>query len=278
MTYKEMCARLETVYGSGEGKAVARCLLEDAFHLSLTDIVCGAVERLSPADTARLQSMMERLENAEPVQYVTGQAPFCGRTFSVRPGVLIPRPETERLCQMAVSSMKVRSLPTALDICTGSGCIAVTMALDMPEASVEAWDISPHALSVARENAERLGAKVGVVCQDALSAPPHSERWDVIVSNPPYICTKERAQMEDNVLRYEPHMALFVPDSDPLLFYRAIARYASRALTSHGTLLFEINPIYADDTADMLRATGFTSVSIGTDDYGRQRYATAKKE
>lgn len=161
--------------------------------------------------------------------------------------------------------------PSILDIGTGSGCIAITVALALPQAHVTAWDISTDALAIAAGNAHRLGASVRFEHQDALSAPDDEERWDVIVSNPPYICDKERADMSDNVLSYEPELALFVPDSTPLLFYRAIARYASKALKPGGRLLFETNTAYAHEVAQAMADEGFTAIEVRNDCFGKPR-------
>ena len=161
--------------------------------------------------------------------------------------------------------------PSILDIGTGSGCIAITVALALPQARVTAWDISTDALAIAAGNAHRLGASVRFEHQDALSAPDDKERWDVIVSNPPYICDKERADMSDNVLSYEPELALFVPDSAPLLFYRAIARYASKALKPGGRLLFETNTAYAHEVAQAMADEGFTAIEVRNDCFGKPR-------
>ena len=161
--------------------------------------------------------------------------------------------------------------PSILDIGTGSGCIAITVALALPQARVTAWDISTDALAIAAGNAHRLGASVRFEHQNALSAPDDEERWDVIVSNPPYICDRERADMSDNVLSYEPELALFVPDNDPLLFYRAIARYASKALKPGGRLLFETNTAYAHEVAQTMADEGFTAIEVRNDCFGKPR-------
>ena len=161
--------------------------------------------------------------------------------------------------------------PSILDIGTGSGCIAITVALALPQARVTAWDISTDALAIAAGNAHRLGASVRFEHQDALSAPDDEERWDVIVSNPPYICDRERADMSDNVLSYEPELALFVPDNDPLLFYRAIARYASKALKPGGRLLFETNTAYVHEVAQAMANEGFTAIEVRNDCFGKPR-------
>lgn len=276
MTYRELWRTLEPLYGNGEARAVTDYVLDVCFGLSKADIMCGAVEEMTAEKAAELNKIFGRLMEGEPVQYVLGRAEFCGRWFDVRPGVLIPRPETEELCAWITADSKASASPKVLDIGTGSGCIAITLQLDMPESNVTAWDISADALDVARENAKQLGANVNFVKQDALNAKPEGE-WDVIVSNPPYICEKEKKDMAVNVLEHEPHTALFVPDADPLLFYRAITRLAVQTLSKGGRLYFEINPIYADDTCHMMRAEGMTAVELRSDMYGKQRMAKGIK-
>lgn len=276
MTYRELWRTLEPLYGNGEARAITDYVLDVCFGLSKADILCGAVEEMTAEKTAELNKIFGRLMEGEPVQYVLGRAEFSGRWFNVRPGVLIPRPETEELCAWITADSKVSGSPKVLDIGTGSGCIAITLQLDMPESKVTAWDISADALDVARENAQLLGANVNFVRQDALNAKPEGE-WDVIVSNPPYICEKEKNDMAVNVLEHEPHKALFVPDADPLLFYRAITRLAVQTLSKGGRLYFEINPIYADDTCRMMRAEGMTAVELRSDMYGKQRMAKGVK-
>lgn len=276
MTYRELWRTLEPLYGNGEARAITDYVLDVCFGLSKADILCGAVDEMTAEKTAELNKIFGRLTEGEPVQYVLGRAEFSGRWFNVRPGVLIPRPETEELCAWITSDSKASGSPKLLDIGTGSGCIAITLQLDMPESKVTAWDISADALDVARENAQQLGANVNFVKQDTLNAKPEGE-WDVIVSNPPYICEKEKKDMAVNVLEHEPHTALFVPDADPLLFYRAITRLAVQTLSKGGRLYFEINPIYADDTCRMMRAEGMTAVELRSDMYGKQRMAKGVK-
>lgn len=276
MTYRELWRTLEPLYGNGEARAVTDYVLDVCFGLSKADIMCGAVEEMTAEKTAELNKIFGRLTEGEPVQYVLGRAEFSGRWFNVRPGVLIPRPETEELCAWITADSKASASPKVLDIGTGSGCIAITLQIDMPESNVTAWDISADALDVARENAQQLGANVNFVKLDALNAKPEGE-WDVIVSNPPYICEKEKKDMAVNVLEHEPHTALFVPDADPLLFYRAITRLAVQTLNKGGRLYFEINPIYADDTCRMMQAEGMTAVELRSDMYGKQRMAKGVK-
>lgn len=292
MTYNQLWKRLTAIYNEREAQAIVRTVLDALFGMSLTDICLGKVTQLSADDTTRLEKIMQRLEKSEPVQYVLGAEWFAGRLFDVAPGVLIPRPETEDLVKWACDEAKEKEdnskeergkeekedskkeevpHPSILDIGTGSGCIAITVALALPQARVTAWDISTDALAIAAGNAHRLGASVRFEHQDALSAPDDEERWDVIVSNPPYICDRERADMSDNVLSYEPELALFVPDSDPLLFYRAIARYASKALKPGGRLLFETNTAYAHEVAQTMADEGFTAIEVRNDCFGKPR-------
>ena len=281
MNYEQLCQRLSNIYDAGEAKAIVRWVLDVRFGLSTADIYCGKVTQLSPNDQAELEKIMLRLEKAEPVQYVLGVADFCGRQFHVAPGVLIPRPETAELCQL-IAKDGGRDI---LDIGTGSGCIAITLALDIPNSKVTAWDISDTALSIAKGNAKSLGANVVFEHQDALNisltshlSPLTSKLWDVIVSNPPYICRKEADEMEKNVLEYEPDTALFVPDDDPLLFYRHIMNYAHSALRSGGRLYFEINPIYADSIVEQLQQLDFTDVAKINDQFAKARFIKASKK
>lgn len=281
MTYHDICQRLTPLYGPQEAKAMTRMLLEDLFSLSFADILCGATEHLSDADTLRLQQSVARLLDAEPLQYVTGTAFFCGHPFHVAPGVLIPRPETEWIVDTAVN-LVTASAPRILDIGTGSGCIATSISLALADKHcyTEAWDISEDALRIAADNAERLGADVKFRRRDALRLEEEKSEeimLDIIVSNPPYICNREAADMHANVLRHEPHLALFVPDTDPLLFYRAIARYAMRSLRKGGWLLFECNTLYAHDTAQMALDMGFATSVVEDDCFGKPRFVKAQK-
>ena len=273
-TYRDLCSRLSTVYGDSEARAIVRLVLETRFGLSYADIICDGTARLTADQQVCLADIASRLQKGEPVQYVLGEAEFCGRTFHVEPGVLIPRPETAELVQTVCRDIG-SDVGSVLDICTGSGCIAITIALDCPGCSVECWDISDTALSVARRHADAMGAKVGAVRFDALCPPSDVERWSVIVSNPPYVLDSERQSMSHSVLDYEPHLALFVPDADALRFYVAIARYAISALRHGGRLYFEINPLCASSITELLCTMGFEQVEVIDDQYGRQRFVKA---
>ena len=294
MTYDDIWRRLAGVYDQREARAVARMLVEEKFSLSFADIICGGVEALPDADKQWIEAAVKRLEQGEPIQYVLGWAWFGGLKFNVRSGVLIPRPETEWL----VDNICAHPAPSndrplrILDIGTGSGCIALSIKQRLPETYVEAWDISTEALSIAADNARSLGLDVVWRQQDALnitpnvlsttpndnSVVPDSPLWDVIVSNPPYICERERTDMARNVLEHEPCTALFVPDTDPLLFYRAITRYAVGSLNEGGRMLFECNTLYAGDTARMMTDEGMTATQVYDDCFGKPRFAVGKRK
>lgn len=275
-SYQQLWQALLPYYDEREAQAVVRMMLEERFGLTLTDIVCGGVARLDASQQAELQGMMAKLEQGEPIQYVMGYAPFYGRHFHVEPGVLIPRPETQQLVEWAVEEIGKSAARSVLDIGTGSGCIAISIALEAPLSEVSAWDISTDALRIARDNAASLHAPVEFRQQDALHAPMEDrEKWDLIISNPPYVMEKERKEMADNVLRHEPSLALFVPNDDPLRFYRAIARYGKHALRPGGTLLFEINPLLAEDMLRLLEEESYQHVQLIADAFGKSRFTKA---
>ena len=278
-SFEALWHRLDATYDTNEAKAIVRMVLDVRFALTWTDIICGKTESLSAGEKRELERMMQRLSTGEPVQYVLGQADFGGRTLHVEPGVLIPRPETYELCQWITEETPPHSTHgaklTILDIGTGSGCIACTLAAELTGACVTAWDISDEALRIAEGNARRLGVSISFEKTDILNTPSSfllPSSFDIIVSNPPYICEKERKDMERNVLDYEPELALFVPDDDPLRFYRAIARLAAKALKPDGKLYFEINPLYAEEMKEMLREEGFSHTETRNDQFGKQRF------
>ncbi len=206
-----------------------------------------------------LGDVAEQLSAGRPVQYIIGKTEFCGEEFTVREGVLIPRPETEELVMWAREVSKEFPSPRILDLCTGSGCIAIALKKLIPAATVTAIDLSAEALAIAQENATKLGADVRFLADDVLKGVPQlgDKQFDIIVSNPPYIPISEREAMHINVTNFEPAMALFVEDSDPLIFYREIARIAKSRLSDRGALLFEIHELLADETLQMLQKEGF---------------------
>ena len=279
MTYNEMWRKLAQVYDEGEAKAIARMVYEVRYGLTLSDVYIGKDTQLSLDHQAELEEITKRLMEHEPVQYILGLADFCGRQFHVEPGILIPRPETEHLCRLITKHVAIgfptRTTRTILDIGTGSGCIAITLALDIPDSEVTAWDISPIALRVAKGNAEQLGAQVNVVENDMLQQTYQvAPQWDLIVSNPPYICDSEAEQMEANVLDYEPEIALFVPDDNPLQFYVPIMNYAQSALHPGGELWLETNPLYEEIIEERLLELGF-NVTAHDDQFGKTRFIQA---
>jgi len=227
----------------------------------------------------RIMEYAKQMSDGTPLQYALGNTDFYGIKISVNKNVLIPRPETEELVMLTERRVAAFDRPRILDVCTGSGCIAVALGHRIPTAETTALDISREALEIARENGRRLGVEVEWIEDDALGGMARlaGRRFDVIVSNPPYIPRSEMASMHRNVTGYEPHEALFVDDSDPLAFYRAIARAAVGMLSDGGSLLFEVHERLAERTADVLRAEGFADVRIEKDCFGKQRMVCGSK-
>ena len=256
-----------------EASAITLMLIEEKTGLSRTQILTSA----ATAHCADLLPLAQQVARGVPVQYVLGYAYFCGMKFRVTPSVLIPRPETEELVEWVISSVKrYGAEPRILDVGTGSGCIAITLAKRIPSAHVTALDISAEALQVARRNAEALHAEVRFQQLDILHQQPQGT-YDLIVSNPPYVCESEKATMERNVLDHEPHLALFVPDATPLLFYEAIARQALTPLTPNGQLYFEINRLYGTALTTLLHSLGYTDIQLRRDHFGNDRMIKAIK-
>ncbi len=275
-TLQEMRRRLVPLYGEGEARDVIRAVFHALKGWGATEMIMHEGDELSPYMRGKIEEILKRLEAGEPVQYVVGEAYFYGMDLLVRPGVLIPRPETAGLVDMVVAACPQEDL-RVLDVGTGSGAIAIALARNLKFPQVTAIDVSPAALEIARENAAMLKAKVKFVEADVFSWTPAPESFDVIVSNPPYVLESERKEMSDNVLLHEPEEALFVPDSDPLLFYRRIARIGRDALTPGGRLFFEINPLTATDLKQMLEDEGYAEVELERDIHGRMRYARCRK-
>ena len=298
---------MEGNMSEGEAKAVALMLLEKVAGLPTAKALIADGNDL----LCRRQSLLElaaRVAKGEPVQYVLGEADFCGLTLKVKPGVLIPRPETEELVAWVEENVNANTnlLPLTsnlspfklLDIGTGSGCIAVALAKKLKEAEVEAWDVSDDALEIARENAKRNGVQVKTSKVDVLDINANSNSqlstvnfqlstltshlspltsYNIIVSNPPYICEEEKAEMERNVLEHEPRLALFVPDDDPLLFYRRIAELGLSLLKEKGLLFFEINRRFGEEVVKMLQGKGYREVELRQDMFGNDRMVKAIK-
>lgn len=275
---RECISRLEPSLGRREAEAVMRLLWEELKGYSPTDLIMKGDYKVSEYMLDKIRAAVGRVEAGEPVQYVVGRARFCGLDFEVTPAVLIPRPETAGLVDIIVDRTGGRSDLRVTDLCTGSGCIAIALARALPFARVTAVDISPEALEVARRNGAALRTRVGWVCADILSLPiPAAPEADIVVCNPPYVLESERASMEQHVTDHEPALALFVPDSDPLRFYHAAARYAMTALSGGGRLYFELNPLTADRLAGELRHSGWEDVELLRDFAGAVRYLTATR-
>lgn len=262
---RESTKSLEALYPGPEARSIALLLCEDRLGVkSYTHIVEPAFE----IDSEALKGDLKRLLAGEPVQYVLGHTTFCGREFKVSPGVLIPRPETEQLVEMAKGFGGDR----IIDLCTGSGCIAWTLALDIPGAKVTGVDISEEALSVARSQFDSVGPEF--VCADILQEPLALNSCDIITANPPYVMEQEKSLMRPNVLEYEPSIALFVPDDDALLFYRATARWAQALLRKGGNGVVEINENLGAETAAVFADAGFSDVKVVKDIFGKDRFVT----
>ena len=266
---------LANVYSDGEIKALTRIIATEllgvaqmAFYLK-DDIVLTAEQE------TLLDNAIERLKKQEPIQYILGYSDFCDLRFKVTPATLSPRPETSELVEWIASEATGKE--SILDIGTGSGCIAVSLASKMPQSTVTAWDISHEALAVAAENSKANGCAVTFEQVDILAYEPTGELFDIIVSNPPYIKENEKEAMHSNVLDWEPHTALFVPDSDPLLFYRTIAKNSLILLKPGARLYFEINRAHGKETMEMLAALGYTNIELRKDFADNDRMIKAVK-
>lgn len=266
-------------YRPEEARAIVFLLLEHFLRMRRTDVIA---DKPLPPNQPDWSVLVDRLNRHEPVQHLIGATEFCGLEFQVSSAVLIPRPETEELVRIIVRDYaETEGTLRLLDIGTGSGCIAVTLARFLPQATVTGWDVSPEALEVARENARQLQAEVLFEQQDILNAAKNvtvteDSRFECIVSNPPYVTHSEAEQMEPNVLRYEPHLALFVEDTDPLLFYKAVADFGRRHLTSGGACYVEINERFGDETRQVFLERGYSNVQVFKDIFGKERFVKAE--
>jgi len=274
---KAIIGALSPKYGEREARAMMQFIFENLKGWTTVDLAIKANETLTPFMEEKINGVVARIMNDEPVQYIFGVADFYGMKIHVSRDTLIPRPETAELVDWIVEENNRKDL-RVIDLGTGSGCIAIALARNLPFASVTGVDISADALAVAKENARRLFARVDFVRADILKPSGDAAgslpggRFDIIVSNPPYIAEKERAGMDRNVLDYEPWQALFVPDSDPLEFYDAILRYAEESLVSDGHIYFEINPLFSADLTALCRRYGFRDVTVRRDSFGKERF------
>lgn len=296
MNCSELISKLTPLHGVVEARAIVRMAMEERFGLSHTDLLLGKDKDLSADDRKDFEKIAFRLLSGEPVQYVLGYADFCGHRFRVTPDVLIPRPETEFLTRLAIDELASRKSANdksvnckflnVLDLCTGSGCIAISIAFAYPTAHVYAVDASEAALTIAKENATSLGVhNIEFIRQDILNSPPpgdyrgltlNPEPFSLLLSNPPYVRQSEAREMSQTVLNHEPHLALFVPDDDPLRFYRAIATIGLTSLAEEGVVLVEINTYLSEETRQLFLNAGYSSVEILNDQFDRPRVLRAK--
>jgi release factor glutamine methyltransferase len=275
--YSEIIAGIRLNEDLDEKRAIASALIDNLFGLSQSEIMLGKPLNWTADIDARVEKSLERINQGEPVQYVTGEAYFFGERFFVDPNVLIPRPETEELVSLIVElvpSMKKTTGLRIVDVGTGSGCIAVSLARKI-KAEFFATDVSAKALSVAKRNSERHRVDVTFMEHDILKHELPINGIDVLVSNPPYIAASEAGTIKQNVTGYEPHLALFVADEDPLKFYNRIALEGRRVLNPNGLIVFEINARFGKEVAQLLKKTGFTAVEVLKDLSGKERIVKA---
>lgn len=282
MTTSELAARMRSrlngKFPPQEVREIVAIIFENLKGWNTTDMLIKADQEITPFIVSKADEAVGRILSGEPVQYLFGSAHFYGLTFKVNRDTLIPRQETALLVDIIVKEWNGRRDLKVLDLGTGSGCIAIALARNLPFASVTGIDISDGALAVARENSRALKADVDFIRGDILSlTPPVSPEYDIIVSNPPYIARSEAASMEANVLDYEPHSALFVPDDNPLVFYKAVARFAQDALKPGGKLYFEINPLFADDLKKFMAADGWDNLTLERDMQRHYRFMIASR-
>jgi release factor glutamine methyltransferase len=276
--FRELIREITVNEPMEEIESLAYVLLQDCFGITRIQVLAGDPVNWSARENERLLTAIQRLNSGEPVQYITGLAPFFGRGFEVRPGVLIPRPETEELVLEVIrfiSDINRHRPFRILDIGTGSGCIPVTLALELPDVSVMATDISDRALSIARQNVLEYKVAVQLLLHDILKYPIPFVELDVVVSNPPYVTNSEQHLMNRNVVEHEPPLALFVPDEDPLLFYRKISLKAREVLNPGGLLAFEINERYGSEVMILLAQHEYENVELLRDISGKPRIVKA---
>ncbi len=283
-TYKtQFISSLLPVVGEAEAQSFFYLVVENLHQLRRIDLALDPDYKISEAQFQQWESICLRLQNQEPIQYILGSTSFYGLPFTVNPAVLIPRPETEELVEWILKSFAFNRQQTTnngqllLDIGTGSGCIAIALAKNLPEAQVFALDVSDKALETARLNAQRNAVQIKFISQNILETQKLDQQFDVIVSNPPYVRELEKHEIQANVLEHEPHLALFVADDDALLFYRKIGELAFDFLTPKGNLFVEINQYLGEDTLQLFRSIGFTNLELKKDLYGNDRMIRASR-
>ena len=270
-----LIGELSGLYPEHEIRHLSRLMLEHVLQVSSTHLLMMSSEELSCRQLKDLEGIIKRLKQHEPIQYIIGKTEFYGLELGVNPSVLIPRPETEELVEWILKDCG-EGVESVLDIGTGSGCIALSLKAGLPDTDITAWDISAKALKTAADNAESLSLRVQFTQIDVLNYQARNEKYSCIVSNPPYVRELEKKMMEENVLHHEPHTALFVSDSDPLIFYRTIALLGKQILNPNGLLYFEINEFLEKEMTEMLIQTGYSNVECRKDISGRARMMTAE--
>lgn len=287
-TVQELKSIVGEVYSPNELREIIYRIFDSLIGYSRLDVELKGDTLLESEIYSTVVKMAHRLAEEEPIQYILNEGHFYGMELKVAPGVLIPRPETEELVQWIITDYKQEQttvkLPSILDIGTGSGAIAIALASNIEGSRVTAYDISPEAIAIAEDNAKTQEVDVDIEQVDILkwrdsnqlSGELRDGRYNIIVSNPPYITDREKLEIRDNVLKYEPHLALFVEDSDPLIFYREIAQYAKEALLDNGALYFEINQYFGAETVALLKELGYSSVELRSDLSGNSRVIKAK--
>lgn len=271
---------LSEIYPEKEAFSIAKLLLSEGLGWGTLLLYTGKDSNLSDEERQKVCVFLDRLMRYEPVQYVLGKTQFCGYSFDVAPGVLIPRPETEELVLEIQKDWQSFSSVSLLDVGTGSGCIAITLSLEMKNAKVDAWDISSDALVVARQNNRNLGASVHFFEKDLREGQPEGDsscKYDILVSNPPYVLEKERNEMDPNVLEWEPPEALFVPDEDPLVYYRCICQIGCHSLKPGGGIYFEINSQFGPEIVALMREMGYVEIQLKKDRFGNDRIAKGRR-
>ena len=270
--------KLIPLYGTNEVQSLFRLLIDYYLSLRPVDLVLQKDKELTEVEYEQLDNALERLLKEEPIQYIIGQTEFYGLSFKVCSDVLIPRPETEELVTWVLSCVDVAKPLTILDIGTGSGCVAISLAKQLPQARVYAMDVSPKALVVAKENARINNVAVTFIEQDILATVALSKEVDIIVSNPPYVRELEKAEMQKNVLDNEPALALYVSDADPLIFYQKITVLATEHLSPNGMLFFEINQYLGNEMEKLLIEEGLNKVKLKKDLFGVDRMIKGVKK
>lgn len=252
---------LSDIYPEGEIKMFVRMLFEAFLGWDMAQLLLHREGTINQSDLLKFHWAVEDLKKHRPIQHIIGHTEFCGLRIEVSPEVLIPRPETEEILLQFLNNKNTQTAPAILDLCTGSGCIAIALSKYFPEANVFGVDVSKKALQMAQKNAKNNNVEVNFVrCDILLDEPPlPCTTFDYIFSNPPYVLDSERKEVQENVLGHEPSLALFVPDNDPLLFYRALGLYASKHLTKEGQLILEINEHLGRETCQLLQSLGFTT-------------------